>query len=763
MTKQISRAIFVFLFFVFTSLPGNGRIVFSDLDLSAGNQLLFRAAAESAGTRDALFMALLTGSPSGQGHALQQLTAYPEKMDLLEKGLVLQIRNSFGALRIPVSGGLPMPVPGLPSFAGGNVMASGRPEEMASSADGRWLLYLDPVSPALGNLVMLDVYSGAKMQIASNLERPEKSFPALWSPDSRFFIYERAGKLYYYMTGSSFMPGDERTRLIGEGTVNSISWSRSGDFYYLRGSTLFRVRGTELFTRTIYADFLEIGTVAGRIPFEFDPYFDRFWIAPDARSLLVSKGRRSVFYYPLSMDESRGASETVLPYLALPRSCSGINVLWSPAGTVTILVSIPNNAGTAANIWRLNLAGAGGAVFEPLPPPAPGNKPGSFPAGSISPDGDLALFWGAGGILLYDYINWKLLDVLGALPAAACLWAGDREIITGDEQKIERIRLKPDTPAVSGRELVCLSGAHQFAFEDKSSRILAKNGDAWFVTSGRSPWTLINTPPVRTASQVSAQYRVYLERQGAGYYANLPMIRNVASVGTFPLFPASPSASPSGYSNEPFARPREAALCFDLYDDDQGLPEVLDALNRFGIKASFFLNGEFIRRRPLAVTEIVSAGHEAASMFFALIDLSDARYRAGPDFITRGLARNEDEFYLVTGKELALLWHPPWYTLSPDVEAAAARAGYTTSGRDIDPLDWVSREDEKKLGLNQRSPSEMIDRIMKELKPGSVIPIRLGFLPGGRSDYLFNRINVLLDALVREGYTLTTVSNLVRQ
>jgi hypothetical protein len=163
----------------------------------------------------------------------------------------------------------------------------------------------------------------------------------------------------------------------------------------------------------------------------------------------------------------------------------------------------------------------------------------------------------------------------------------------------------------------------------------------------------------------------------------------------------------------------------------------------------------------MAVREIAAAGHETASMFFAPIDLSDVRFRAGPDFIARGLARNEDEFFHATGKELALLWHPPWYVVSPEIVAAANRVGYITTGRDIDPLDWVSREEERRMSIPQLSPVQMIDRIMDQVRPGSIIPIRLGLLPGGRSDYLFNRINLLIDALIRDGYTLTTISTLI--
>jgi hypothetical protein len=148
-------------------------------------------------------------------------------------------------------------------------------------------------------------------------------------------------------------------------------------------------------------------------------------------------------------------------------------------------------------------------------------------------------------------------------------------------------------------------------------------------------------------------------------------------------------------------------------------------------------------------------------MFFALIDLSDSRYRIQSDFISRGLARNEDEFFSATGNELSLVWHAPYYTASAEIVAAAAQAGYTTVGRDVDPMDWVSREDIRRGGVTQYSAPDMIDRIMEQKRPGSIIPIRLGVLAGGRPDYLYNRLGVLLDALIREGYSITPVSTLI--
>ena len=754
---MVMRKISVFLTIVFTfmALPAESGILFSDLDLSNDNRLLFRAGILN---QEAFFLTTLPErvripfqAASGNDDSIAQtpklLSAFPEKIDLLDGGRILQIRNAFGAVRLPVSGGLPVPVPGVPSFDGDIIAAAGRAGEMLSSPDGRWILYLQSVSPALGDLIMLDVQTGVKTLIASKLERPETVFPAVWSMDSRFFLYERGGKLFFYMAGSSLMPSDEKLRFVGDGRVNSISWARGGDFYYLQGSTLYKVRGPELFARILYADFLAIGDVVAKIPLEFDPNFDNFWLAPDALSMLVSKGRRSLFCLPLKND---GTQETVLSYLVLPRYCSGVNVLWAAEGGLTVLVSKRENGGTKVNTWRLSEK----SIFESLAPPV--SETGCFSQGALSPDGSLALFWGAGGILLYDYVNWQPLAAVGSAAGYSCIWEGNDRFITGDNQKIERIRLRRGAAAqteIIGRELLCLSNAGQFSFEENSSRILARSGDTWFVTDGRSRWAQIGSPRFRVPSQVSAQYRVYLENQVAGAYENLPMVRNITSVGTFSLFASRAVAGASSQRGK-------LALCFDLYDDDKGLPEILDALNRFGIKATFFLNGEFIRRHPMAAADIIAAGHEAASMFFALIDLSDIRYKTDSDFITRGLARNEDEFFKVTGKELALVWHSPWYTVSPYIGDAAAMAGYITAGRDVDPMDWVSLDDQKILGLPLKFPSEMIDRILENCKPGSVVPVRLGLLSGGRNDYLFNRISVLLDALVRQGYTLTTVSAL---
>jgi peptidoglycan/xylan/chitin deacetylase (PgdA/CDA1 family) len=747
---------------ILPSWPAGASIVFSGLDLSEDDRILFRGDQDPRGkrTQGTLFISNLFDS------SISQLTILPEEIALLENGRILQVSNAFGSLRLPVTGGIPRSIPGFPSFVQGSLILGGRTEDAAVSGDGRYILHLKPTSFAFGDLILTDTREGRRTLISSNIELPDKYFPACWSPDSRAFIYQRGNRLYYQPAAlGSLAQVDDRHRLIGEGAVNSVYWGTGEDFFYIRGSTVYRVRGAELFARVLYAEFLEIGTVAGKIPFEFDYNFDDFWVSPDSRFMLLSKGGRNIFYYPLGTDDYDLDIKSFLPYVMLPRSSFDIRVLWSPSGLVTVIASVLGDGGRDSIAYRLG-AGESGMVFTPLEFPR-------ISGAALSPDGAKALLWGEQGILLYDYINWRPLQSLGTRPVLTCLWNGNDEVIAGDEERIERIRL------TGGRDLICLSSISEFGFEEGGGRIFAKSGDAWFSHDGRNAWLeLSEKPRMRPASLTSGKYRVYLE-QGTGPYRSIPMIRDTVAVGTRPLFsaPEYPQLQTGGVQagedtldsipRDLFIRNRqgflrETALCFDLYDDAAGLPEVLDALNRVDIRATFFINGEFIRRHPSAVKDIADAGHEIASMFFAPIELSNARYRIDQDFISQGLARNEDEFFQASGgRELSLLWHAPYYAASEDLIQAAGTVGYVTVGRDVDPMDWVSREDERRLAVPQFSAAEIIDQIMDQKKPGSIIPIRLGILPGGRIDYLFGKINVLLDALIRSGYSVVPVSTLI--
>ena len=732
-----------FLLVLIISIHGIFRlsgISFHDLNLS-GDQLLFKVEFE---TQQALFISRL-GDMS-----LQQLTAFPEKLELVDNGRTILALSRFGAVKIPASGGLPSALPGYPSFAAGNIPLKGRVDEFAASADGRWILYIEPVSPAYGNLFLADITTGEKTKISEKIELPSEDFPARWKPDSRLFVYSKGGRLFYFPIISDFSAiADERFRQIGPGRITAVLWGQRGDFFYFSGNTLYRVIHPELFTRTIYGDFLSIGTVAASIPFEFDSSFDRFWIAPDSGSILVSKSGKNLFYFQLGETQY---NISPLPHINIPQGAGKTSVLWSSSALSTGAITIISFTQKEPIVWRFEINGKQVRTLTSA------NIPIS-PDGALSPDGTRAVFWGDGGLELWDYANWRLIQKLRSEKVYSCAWINNSEFIAGNGSYIEGINIS--TPGYTGRK-ICLSGVNESGFEESSrtpSRILARTGTEWFASDGINSWIPVTNPRMKNVSLAAERYRVFSEPQSAGLFKNIPMIRNTSSYGTVSL--VSGHAQNSAFSQERQERQMKIALCFDLYDDDSGLSHVLNALDRFNIKATFFMNGDFVRRNPSAAAAITEAGHEAASLFYAPIDFSDSRYAVSAEFITQGLARNEDEFFRATGKELSLLWHPPFYRSSSAINAAAASSGYTTVTRDIDTGDWLSRDDALKFNILQYNASEMIEQIIKSKKNGAVIPIRLGLLSGGREEYLYQRIETLLDALIRSGCSIVPVSSVI--
>jgi len=729
-------------------------INFSNVTVSNDDRLLFKTEFEG---QYAVYVSWLSDM------SIQQLTAHPEKMYLTENGRTLIVLNSLGASKIPVSGGLPSPLPVYPSFSGGSTPLKGRLQDLAASTDGRWLLVMEPISAGYGNLILVELATGDKRIVSEKVELPGSSFPAKWAPDSRLFVYSKDGRLYYFPILSDLsVLVDERFRMIGPGGIDSVLWGQHGDFYYLAGNTLYRVTNPELFTRTIYGDFLSIGAVAAVLPLNFEPGFDRYWVAPDSSSILVNKNRKGLFFFLLG--EHRNTS-AVLPHVVIPHGAVNFNVLWPPAE------ARQGGPGAAARQTRSDMPSQLTVVYslqgETMVLRFEANKSSittlpnrSFPFESncvMSPDGTKAVFWGESGLELWDYKNWRLIQRLSNSAVYSCVWINNRQIIAGSGKFIEEINISSSSYP---RRKICLSGADEFGFEDGvrgSPRIAAKVGTEWFTCDGRSFWNAVPGIQIKPVILYSDRYRVFLEPQVAGNYKNLIMIRNMGSTGTVSIV-----ANHTVNKSYTLGRQMPLALCFDLYDDDTGLSHVLSALKRLNIKATFFLNGEFIRRNPAAASAIAEAGHEVASLFYTPIDLSDSRYRFTNEFITRGLARNEDEFHKATGKELSVLWHPPYYRSSAQVNAAAAASGYITVNRSLDPGDWMSREDTLRLNLRQIQPAEMIEQILEKRAAGAVIPIRLGLLPGGRDEYLFQRIEALLDALIRSGYAIVPVSTVIR-
>jgi len=764
------RRIFTLLIVLLTVVPLSAEVVFSGLHLNDDDQLLYTAEAEnpSHGAFKTLFTADLASSQ------LRQLTFFPEKMMYLQQSGQLQIQNRFGIFRINSAFQHPAPVKEFPSYINGAEIGSGKIQQVGSSPDGRYVLYLEPVSAAYADLMLLNVSEGEVKKITGGITLSFDTARVKWSPDSNYFVYEKGSYLYYFsldqLRRSEVI--NEDLRLLGKGSLRNVRWSQRNQLYYIAESVLFRIHSAEFFTRSFYSDLLDAGQVVGKIPFRFDSNFDSFYISPDGEKMLFNKGGRNLILYFLKSDDYTSTGITVsLPYLYLPRNTRIRQLLWSDDDVVTVLTGSIRGGQSNSTIFRLNIYDSAGRLNTPLV----FNQMTDQDVSDIvlSPDKELVALLEPGRVVIRDYADWTVRKSFQHPGPLQLVWTADDEMVVAGLHLIERYRINETDP-----QLVSLSQADSYGY-GPDSRIYALVNGKQYRYEGTNGWkaesgSQVELSPVQIATD---NYRVYLRENPAGSsYRNMVMVRRMKEYRTTPL------TEQTGHSYEAFPkeeeqvdfvnfthgsriRRREVSLVFNAIDSVEGLTEILTTLHEYGLKATFFINGEFMRRNPEAVQELASSGHEIGSLFYTYFNMTDARYRISTEFIKQGLARNEDEYFNLTaedegrGSELALLWHAPYYFINSDIIAASREMNYTYVGYDVDPLDWVPKTESRESMY--KSAPELVERVLEKKRPGSIIPVRIGTINGTRDDYLFQHLDLLINGLIDRGYSIVPVSTLI--
>jgi len=748
-----------------------GQVTFSGLDLSTGDRLLFAATTQAPdiGSFDTLFLADVGTK------RMRQLTFFPEDIQLLQDKEALQIQNRFGVFRSAQGFGNIAPLSMFPSFVAGSQIQGGKISPMRTSPDGKYLLFLRARSPARGDLTLLNLGTGIETVISEKVELSLQELPAVWSPDSRFIVYAKASSLYYYSLAQlqENRVIAEALRKMGDGTIANIRWSRDRSLYYIAGVIVYEINPSELFTPALYAGFLKIGKVNAKIPFEFDPNFDSFWVSPDGKNLLLNKGGRNIFLYYLTLgDFHASGSPLALPYISLPRDTTVRKVIWSTDNIVTMLCETRDAGARGTAIYRL-LQDAKGlyGTFEQT-------KDQGVRDIVLSPDGSLAALMGADGVSWKDYASWQDRGKMAHPSPLHVLWLGDAELLVAGTAYVERYAL-----GTGKTTLVAVSQPGEFGYAKETTdsgapgsapaRVLTKLRDrVLFFDEAAGGWKNADTYSVREKSLVSNNYRVYLEGSVRGSYASLVMVRDARGFGTTPLFPPESSVyeafprtgEPVDFKNFTHGaqlRRREVSLVFNAIDSAEGLMPILNTLSAYKLRATFFVNGEFIRRYPDMVREIADSGHEVGSLFYAYFNMTDSRFAVDRAFVKGGLARNEDDYYAATGRELSLLWHAPYYIVNSEIIAGGAEMNYTYVGRDVDSYDLVAAS-ESLDGRGFYLPSaDIVEHIVAEKKPGSIIPLRVGVGDARRDDYLFQKLDLLINELARRGYEIVPVSSLI--
>ncbi|MEV5413835.1 polysaccharide deacetylase family protein [Thermopolyspora sp. NPDC052614] len=183
--------------------------------------------------------------------------------------------------------------------------------------------------------------------------------------------------------------------------------------------------------------------------------------------------------------------------------------------------------------------------------------------------------------------------------------------------------------------------------------------------------------------------------------------------------------------------------CIALTFDDgpgQKAGKLLDALKKYKVKATFFLEGQYVKARPELAKRIAKEGHELGNHSYTHPDFTKMDESA----IESEITRTQELVHKLTGKYPTTL-RPPYGLANERVQAVATELGLPIVLWNTGSQDWATR-DEKAI----------YKEVLKGARRDSVVLMH---------DWVTQTVDVmpaLLKALKERGFHVVPVSALLR-
>ena len=185
------------------------------------------------------------------------------------------------------------------------------------------------------------------------------------------------------------------------------------------------------------------------------------------------------------------------------------------------------------------------------------------------------------------------------------------------------------------------------------------------------------------------------------------------------------------------------ALTFDDGPVEPYTRQILDILERYQVKASFFCIGENIANQPELARKLLAAGHTLGNhtrthrnLMFASVGL-----------VEREISTAQEIIEGVTGETPRFFRCPKGYK-SPIVAAVIRRLGLRLIGYGYPIFD-----------VENPPAKELVERVLNRVKGGDIIVMHDGFSVSkpGRRDSLVNALPKIIEGIQARGLTLVSL------
>lgn len=753
--KQLLIILTLIFFFVISIFA---EIKFEPIALTEKDEYLFNSV-EILGGKE-YNRTLFYGHTKENLPIFEAVSFFPEKFFFSSSEKKVYLQNRLGLYVYDIRASKIKVVESFPNYANKDEYLIYDVSKVSFAPNFKYMIYKVLTSNSKASIYLYDIKKNSVEEIIKDVEIRSGDPAGYWSISSKYFIYQKDGNIYYFSVVDHKRNKllAEEWRWIGKVTLNNTRWTENNYLIWVEGNLIYRSDPNQFFTRSIYKDYLRQGVVIGKLPFNFDPAFDAFRYNSASNKFIIVKNSSTIFYYSLIKDLIQN------PFLQLDEKTQFEECRVFDNGEAILQVKELKN-GKVNNKLIILKRQEGGLIFSDFEPEELEEK--SIHNYTISEDKKQIVVNTSSGAYCYDLASLDLLWKYEKEEVFNSVNIGFNEWILGG--KYLTVKANPELNIFDN--LYASSFENAGFIDDKISLIC--NGSKFVLDKTTKGLSDFNSNEFKLYKESKTKNKRLVSREiNKGFYKHEISIKELYS-GKLLQITGEPELRYGLYQPEtelgakyyytPSPEKHEIALVFNCSKSSEGVFSILSAIDYFKIRSTFFINGIFMEINPEITKELVYFDAEIGNMFQYYINLTNNSFLIDKNFIRQGLSTNEEKFYKITKKNFSPIWHSPMYASNDSIIKYGEESGYRYVTYNLDSLDWVGKgnsELDSKLSMNN---SELIERILKKVKPGQIIILSSGKNGADRSDWLFNDIDVLFSELIRAGYSFTTVSDILKK
>ena len=184
---------------------------------------------------------------------------------------------------------------------------------------------------------------------------------------------------------------------------------------------------------------------------------------------------------------------------------------------------------------------------------------------------------------------------------------------------------------------------------------------------------------------------------------------------------------------------KQVAISFDAAWGNEQTNTLLEILDKYDVKSTFFLVGQWVDKYPDDVKNIAEHGHDIGNHsnthpHLPELNVSDA---------TAEIQECNNKVEKITGK-CPTLFRPPYGDYNNDVVKAVKGLGMYCVQWDVDSLDW-----------KDPSPEQLCQNVISKLKDGSIVLLHNGATNTPAA------LPSIIECIKEKGYEIVPISQLI--